>query len=96
MLHVEPPHSTVFIIVSIINIMFLLFLQVMCGHVKRARITYKLDYRDLNIQLLQEVQVIWSTNLHLKILCLLAEINDFSGKLKGTYVSVRDLRFRLG
>lgn len=67
-----------------IPVCIILHLQSIVGHVKLARLTYKRSTRDLAVQLLEAVQVRWSTNLHLKLLTLIGEIEDFHDSLSVT------------
>jgi hypothetical protein len=61
-------------------------LQSVVGHVKLARLTYMRKKSDLSVQLLNEVQAQWSTNLHLKLLTLIEEVHEFTAGIKGIYI----------
>ncbi|XP_021942266.1 protein KIAA0100 isoform X3 [Zootermopsis nevadensis] len=52
------------------------------GHTKLARVTYVHKKSDLRVQLLDEVQAQWSTNLHLKLLTLIQEVGEFISGIK--------------
>ncbi|KAJ9596917.1 hypothetical protein L9F63_012042, partial [Diploptera punctata] len=57
-------------------------LKSVVGHIKLARVNYKRNNYDMNVQFLEEVQAQWSANLHLKLLTLVEEINDFKSTMK--------------
>ncbi|XP_069668639.1 protein hobbit isoform X2 [Periplaneta americana] len=57
-------------------------LKSVVGHVKLARLNYKHKSCDLSVFLLEEVYAQWSTNLHLKLLTLFEEVNEFSSNVK--------------
>jgi hypothetical protein len=58
-------------------------LQSVVGHVKLARFNYKRKNCSVYVQLLDEVQAQWSTNLHLKLLTLIQEVGEFISSIKG-------------
>jgi hypothetical protein len=62
-----------------------------------ARLTYMRKKSDLSVQLLNEVQAQWSTNLHLKLLTLIEEVNEFTAGIKGIYKYIgNSLEFEMG
>lgn len=63
-------------------------LQPFVGHTKLARVTYVHKKSDLRVQLLDEVQAQWSTNLHLKLLTLIQEVGEFISGIKGIYIYI--------
>jgi len=58
-------------------------LQAVVGHVKSAELNYEHKNCDLSVQLRDEVQAQWSTNLHLKLLTLIQEVSKFTSGMKG-------------
>lgn len=65
-----------------------MLLQPVVGHIKLARLTYAHKNSDLRVQLLDEVQAQWSTNLHLKLLTLIQEVDEFMTGIKGMYRNI--------
>jgi hypothetical protein len=70
--------------VIVVHVHFLLVLQSVVGHVKLARLNYMQKDCALTVQLLDEVQAEWSANLHLKLLTLIQEVEEFTSGIKGT------------
>jgi len=54
----------------------------MFAHVKHARINFISATRDLTIKLVEQIQLKWSANLHLKVLTLYNEIKEFIQEIK--------------
>ncbi|KAL0271984.1 UNVERIFIED_CONTAM: hypothetical protein PYX00_005130 [Menopon gallinae] len=48
-----------------------------CAHIRSARVQYKWNTEEINVQLQDQVHVKWSPNIHLKILTLRNEIKQF-------------------
>lgn len=65
-----------------------MLLQPVVGHIKLARLTYAHKKPDLRVQLLDEVQAQWSTNLHLRLLTLIQEFGEFTTGIKGIYINI--------
>jgi hypothetical protein len=70
--------------ITVVHLYFLLVLQSFVGHIKLARLNYKRKDRAHSVQLLEEVQAQWSANLHLKLLTLIQEVDEFVSGIKGT------------